>query len=114
MDNLHQTIKILTEKLSKKEMELRLEKSVRIDDPKETRKDTKKLSKRSIEQPKATEKLCESDTQSLEELNKKLEKLEKEKLDLQNELTKTVSEAPKRVSDVEKRKRLDSTDENKE
>jgi len=131
MEGLYETVKTLTEKLKKKEMELRLNKSdgevkmsknvdfglVKVKNV-EIGSKTVKMPEITLKHGAKPEKPLETtpETKNLKELTKKLEKLEKEKLDLQDELNETLRE--KRVSDVEKRKRVDdsveASDENKE
>merc|ERR1712071_290620 len=123
---LYETVKSLTEKLKKKEMELRLNKSVgevkmskNVDfglvkvKNVEIGSNIVKMPEIKLKNSAKPEKPLETtpgtipETKNLQELTKKLEKLEKEKLDLQDELDETLRE--KRVSDVEKRKRVDDS-----
>merc|ERR1712173_83247 len=98
MECLNQTIRDLTEKLQKKEKELR---KVKIcENP--------KITATTVEKPPLVPSPG-TDKKNLAEINKKLEKLEKEQKNLQTELDRTLN-----TENVEKRKRIDEADENKE
>merc|ERR1712173_10512 len=99
---LNQTIRDLTEKLQKKEKELR---KVKISE-----------NQKSVVTEKPASQVAPSpgtDKKNLAEINKKLEKLEKEQKNLQSELDRTLNTD---VNVVEKRKRTDEAaeDDNKE
>jgi len=102
MSCLNQTIRDLTEKLQKKEKELR---KVKISE-----------NQKSVATEKPASQIAPSpgtDKKNLAEINKKLEKLEKEQKNLQSELDRTLNTD---VNVVEKRKRTDEAaeDDNKE